>query len=198
MLLTVEKPAICIRVYKNVFSPLAAEEFLARLEEAILDEWEYPELVWKNSGVGHGNHITSHRTSVSCTLTSLFKPYPASELSEFFASNIDSKMQIAMMDYVSENLLPGATREPYGVLKYFPGAEYHAHYDHSPQTSRVFSMVASLSEAKEGGELEFPHFDVVLKLSPGDVVFFPSNFPYLHIAHPVVTGTKHSLVTWYI
>lgn len=198
MSLTVEKPGICVSVYKNLFSAEVANEFLGRLEQAIEDEWEYPELIWKNSGVGSNNQITTHRTSISCPLISLSKPYPETELSNFFSSQIDNKIQVAMIDYVREHMLPGANREPYAVLKYFPGAEYHAHYDHSPQTSRVFSMVASLSEAEEGGELEFPNFEISLKLQPGDAVFFPSNFPYIHIAHPVVSGTKHSMVTWYL
>ena len=198
MSLMVEQPGICISVYRSLFSASSALEFLERLELAIADEWDYPELLWKNSGVGSNNQISSHRTSISCPLISLSKPYPQTELSEFFKQEIDDKIHVAMIDYATENMLSTGMREPYSVLKYFPGAEYHAHYDHSPQTGRVFSMVASLSEADEGGELEFPKFDITLKLSPGDVVFFPSNFPYLHIAHPVVVGFKHSIVTWYV
>lgn len=197
MSLKVEKPAICVSIYKNVFSEAGATEFLSLLEDAISDEWEYPELNWKNSGVGSNNHITSHRTSISCPLICLSKPYPETKLSQFFNATIANYIDAAMLDYANEHFLPGAFREPYAVLKYFPGAEYHAHYDHSPQTSRVFSMVASLSEAEDGGELEFPNFNISVKLSPGDIIFFPSNFPYMHIAHPVVSGTKHSMVTWY-
>jgi predicted 2-oxoglutarate/Fe(II)-dependent dioxygenase YbiX len=59
-------------------------------------------------------------------------------------------------------------------------------------------MVASISSECDGGELEFPYLDTKLKLETGSVVLFPSNFPYMHIAHPVTNGIKYSLVTWFI
>lgn len=193
----VENPATCISLYKNVFSPNSAVEFLSRLEIAIEDEWENPDLFWKYSGVGSNGTVTSHRTSISCSLVSLSKPYEETELSKFFNDNIQNSVDSVSMDYVNEYSLPGGMREPYQVLKYFPGAEYRAHYDHFRDNARVFSLVASLSEAENGGELEFPYFNTTVKLSVGDVVIFPSNFPYLHIAHPVLEGVKHSMVTWF-
>lgn len=197
MSLIIEKPAICVSLYKNVFTREAADLFLQQLEKAAEDEFEFPELFWKYSGVGSENKITSYRTSISCSLVSLSKPYEPTELSEFFNERIEKHIHRVAMDYVNEYSLPNGMREPYQVLKYFPGAEYHAHYDHFRDNQRVFSMVASLTEADEGGELEFPMFDLTVKLSPGDVILFPSNFPYLHIAHPAIEGTKHSIVTWY-
>jgi hypothetical protein len=61
-------------------------------------------------------------------------------------------------------------------------------------------MVAFLNDVPNGGELEFPLFDVTIKPKAGSVVVFPSNYPYLHIAH--ATGLednsiKYSLATWF-
>jgi predicted 2-oxoglutarate/Fe(II)-dependent dioxygenase YbiX len=60
------------------------------------------------------------------------------------------------------------------------------------------SLVACFSDGFEGGELEFPFFDLKIKLEKNSLVLFPSNFPYTHIAHPVTSGTKYSLVTWFV
>lgn len=197
MSLTVEHPAVCISLYKNVFNKQDAEHFLEQLEEAIKDEFIFPELGWKYSGVGSNNAASPHRTSISCSLVCLGKPYEPTELSQFFDSKIEQPVHSVTIDYINEHTLPNGIREPYQVLKYFPGAEYHSHYDHFRDNRRVFSLVASLSEAESGGELEFPTFNTTVKLEAGDVVLFPANFPYMHIAHPVLDGMKHSMVTWF-
>lgn len=170
--------------------------FLRKLEKAIEDPWEYQDLQWRNAGVGSGE-VTSYRTSLNCSLITLMKPYPDTEMSTGFEKSISSKVQLAYRDYITTHMIPFGMHEPFQILKYFPGAEYHAHWDHHASNSRVFSMVASLQEAEEGGELEFPKFDIKVKLEAGSVALFPANFPYIHIAHPVTKGTKVSLVTWF-
>lgn len=86
--------------------------------------------------------------------------------------------------------------EDYCMLKYRPGEQYKCHYDSSTSVGRAVSALVYLNDDYEGGELEFPNFDVKLKLSPGSLVLFPSNFAYSHISHPIQTGTKYALVTW--
>jgi hypothetical protein len=186
--------APCISVYEDVFDPSKAVRFLSTLEEEILDDWN--DLTWGDSGVGAGT-VTAYRTSLSCSLIPLMKPYPETELSKFFTEHIKEPVEEVVDDYRKQNLLPNAFHEPFSVLKYMEEAEYHAHYDHFRDNARVFSLVAMLSEPEEGGELEFPVFDVTARLGSGSMVLFPSNFPYLHIAHPVTRGTKYSMVTWY-
>lgn len=190
-----ESPAVCISVYRDVLIKSEVEHFLSSLEEEIKGGWS--ELSWENSGVGAGGTVTSHRTSLSCSLISLMKPYPATDLSRLFDSAVKLNVEKVVEDYRSEHLLPGGIFEPYGLLKYMGGAEYHAHYDHFRDNSRVYSMVAILSEPESGGELEFPFFDVSIEPLFGSVILFPSNFPYTHIAHPVEKGMKCSMVTWY-
>jgi hypothetical protein len=188
------KLATCISLYENVFDTEKADRFISVLNEDTADDWN--ELSWGNSGVGSGN-ISSHRTSLSCSLIPLMKPYPETELSKFFTENIRKNIEEVVEDYRNENLLANAVFEPYSVLKYLPEAEYHAHYDHFRDNSRVYSMVATLGQPISGGELEFPNFGVTVKPTTGSVVIFPANFPYLHVAHPVNEGVKYSIVTWY-
>jgi hypothetical protein len=186
--------ATCISVYEDVFDPKIASTFITQLEEEIFDDWN--DLSWSESGVGEGK-VTTYRTSLSCSLIPLMKPYPETDLSKLFTSNIRTPVEEVVDDYRKQNLLPNAFHEPFSVLKYMQEGEYHAHYDHFRDNARVFSLVAMLSEPEEGGELEFPIFNTTVKLSAGSLVLFPANFPYLHIAHPVVSGTKYSMVTWY-
>jgi hypothetical protein len=184
----------CINLYQEVFSKEHASIFIDQLEKEIENEWS--ELEWDNSGVGKGS-ITQVRTSLGCSLVTLFKPYQSTELSEFFHNNIFSKIEEVVLDYIQANLLSNGIHEPYSVLKYYENSEYHAHHDHFRDNQRVFSVVASLAAPESGGELEFPRMNQKLSLETGSVVIFPSNFPYLHIAHPVESGVKYSLVSWY-
>lgn len=186
--------ATCISVYDDVFDAKVASTFINKLEEEIKDEWN--DLTWSESGVGEGK-VTTYRTSLSCSLIPLMKPYPETELSKLFTENIRNQVEEVVEDYRSQNLLPNAFHEPFAVLKYMQESEYHAHYDHFRDNARVFSLVTMLSEPESGGELEFPIFKTTVKLKAGSVVLFPANFPYLHIAHPVLKGTKYSMVTWY-
>ena len=189
-----EELATCIHVYHDVFDAKESDFFIKNLEEEIKSDWS--DLIWGDSGVGEGV-VTSYRTSLSCSLVPLMKPYPETELSEFFTQHIRKPVEEVVEDYRKSNLLPNAFHEPYGVLKYMEEGEYHAHYDHFRDNARTFSLVTMLSAPESGGQLEFPFFGVTASLSTGSLILFPSNFPYTHIAHPVTKGTKYSMVTWY-
>lgn len=188
-------PAPCISVYENALNPSGLKSFTDALNEEIESGWS--ELTWGNSGVGGNGAVTSYRTSLGCSLVPLMKPYQPTELSELFDRNVRFPVEELVKDYTSENMIPMGFFEPYSVLKYLPGSEYHAHYDHFRDNARVFSMVAILGEPEEGGQLEFPTFGVTVEPKIGSVILFPSNFPYLHVAHEVKAGIKYSLVTWY-
>lgn len=193
----VDKINTCINVYKDVFSKQDAFLFIEKLEQETEDEWS--DLKWENSGVGGGDggFVTQVRTSLGCSLITLFKPYQPTELSKFFHENIFSKIDEVVTDYINENMIGAGIHEPYSLLKYYENAEYHAHYDHFRDNRRVFSVVATIAAPESGGELEFPRMNSSVTPETGSVVIFPSNFPYLHIAHPVKSGIKYSLVSWY-
>lgn len=86
--------------------------------------------------------------------------------------------------------------EGYSLLKYSEGEQYYGHYDGGTNTGRSISAILYLNDDYEGGELEFPHFNIKIKPQAGMLILFPSNFAYYHIAHPVIKGTKYALVTW--
>ena len=86
--------------------------------------------------------------------------------------------------------------EDYNLLKYSDSQAYGQHYDGMTSTGRSVSAICYLNNDYEGGELEFPHFNLTIKPEPGMLILFPSNFAYAHIAHPIISGTKYALVTW--
>lgn len=117
--------------------------------------------------------------------------------------NIHNQFQMILMSSVNYytqrygiegNLYP----EPFSLLRYENSQEYKKHYDGgSSLVPRVVSAVCYLNDDYEGGEIEFPYFNVKIKPEPGMLILFPSSFSYSHIAHPVTKGKKYNLVTWF-
>lgn len=145
------------------------------------------------------------------------KPNPDDSLQDAHRTNqifsISSNRNIPLINQLDELIFHGTTGfigqysshydlgslddEGYAVLKYENGTMYKQHYDCGPQhPRRVLSMLVYLNDDYVGGELEFPYLGVKYSPKAGDVVLFPSNHTFAHIAHPVTGGTKYSVVTW--
>lgn len=196
--------APCITVYEKAFKP---QNFIELLEEECKQQWGHAS--WYLTYVGsEGNQRQNpaYRSSLACELG----PFgiPIAEISEpriiplaKLWQSIHSDLQTCIWSYRNAYNLEVKEDEGFGCLKYSKGAEYRGHVDHAPQNQRVFSIVAFVNDDFEGGELEFPLFDVSVKPKAGSAVLFPSNFPYFHFARPVgITNdkdTKYSLVTWF-
>jgi len=89
--------------------------------------------------------------------------------------------------------------ENFEILRYKDGGEFGIHIDvglQEPFSKRKLSAVGFGSEDFEGGELEFPRQDVLIKPKTGTVAIFPSNFTHPHLVKPVTSGTRYSLVYW--
>jgi predicted 2-oxoglutarate/Fe(II)-dependent dioxygenase YbiX len=86
--------------------------------------------------------------------------------------------------------------ETYGILKYSKGNQYKQHYDGGTDSSRSVSVLIYLNDDYEGGEIEFINFNEKIKPKAGTMILFPSNYAYLHAAHPVTSGEKYVVVTW--
>lgn len=188
--------APCVVVYHDVFDP---NTFVELIEAESRESWSY--MQWVTSKTGSSLIASSYRSSLEMTLQPIstetvverLKPIQKSFVDDIFV-HVDS----CIWDYRNTYDLGLVGMNGWSVLKYSNDAEYHFHHDHSPENQRVLSLVASLGDDCQGGELEFPYFKTVLKLTAGSLVLFPSNFPYSHIAHPVTSGIKYSLVTWFV
>lgn len=186
--------APCIVVYRNA---LETGSFIELIEQEASKSWPY--LEWHRSNVGAHGVVGEYRTSLEMSMSPIaFETTNERliEIADIYQKKIFAPLNTCIWDYRKVYDLQLSRDNGWQVLKYTHDAEYHMHHDHAPDNSRVLSVVASLGSAEEGGDLEFPYFDLRLQLTTNDVVLFPSNFPYSHIAHPVSVGTKYSLVSW--
>lgn len=82
------------------------------------------------------------------------------------------------------------------LLKYGVGGFLPAHQDLGI-SSRVLSSVMYLNDDYDGGEIEFVNSNIKIKPPAGSVIFFPSNYLYVHEVHPILSGFRYSLPHWF-
>jgi len=86
----------------------------------------------------------------------------------------------------------------YQLLRYNPGQFYIQHTDSFIQQQRSIACSVTLNEDFVGGEFAFFDREIMMRNSIGDVIVFPSNFMYPHEIMPVISGTRYSIITWYV
>ena len=98
-----------------------------------------------------------------------------------------------------------ANAEPMLVLRYFPGQQYHRHFDALPglDNQRIKTALVYLNDNYVGGETEFPRLGQKFKGSLGDALIFgnvdregrPAAVSE-HAGLPVVNGVKYLASRW--
>jgi len=86
----------------------------------------------------------------------------------------------------------------YELLRYEPGQFYKDHIDFFKDRPRSVSCSFMLNDDYEGGEFAFFDRELVYNLKKGSCIMFPSNFMYPHEIMPVTSGTRYSIVTWFV
>jgi predicted 2-oxoglutarate/Fe(II)-dependent dioxygenase YbiX len=86
----------------------------------------------------------------------------------------------------------------YELLKYQTGGFYTSHTDFLKDNPRVISCSFILNDDYEGGEFAFFKRDQIHKPKKGSCIMFPSNFMYPHEIMPVTSGTRYSIITWFV
>ena len=82
------------------------------------------------------------------------------------------------------------------LLKYEKTGHLPAHQDQGV-SSRVLSVLLYLNDDYEGGEIEFRQSNLKFKPQAGSILFFPSNFLYVHEVYPITNGLRYALPNWY-
>lgn len=187
----------CVWVYKDYFD---VKDFITKFEQETEKSWSY--IPWTKSFTGDsGNRQESeYRSSLEAPVGVLLEKDLVTDVAELGESfkEIFASIDKCIWDYRNAYDLFLKEAEAITLLKYEGNAQYHAHHDHSSSNGRILSLIACFGEDFEGGELEFPFFNKTIKLEKNSLILFPSNFPYTHIAHPVTSGTKYSMVMWFI
>lgn len=86
----------------------------------------------------------------------------------------------------------------YDLLRYEANQHYKQHTDSFKERPRAVSCSFALNDDYEGGEFAFFDRELVYKLKKGSCIMFPSNFMYPHEIMPVTSGTRYSIVTWFV
>jgi predicted 2-oxoglutarate/Fe(II)-dependent dioxygenase YbiX len=182
----------CIAIYENVWPN--PENTIKMVENAASDSDSG--VHWQRAETTQEGANQTHRTNKMMGITHL-----AGITNNAVLQNVHNQFYMlllaASIPYAKRfNIKETLWHEHYQMLKYDQGEEYKGHYDGGTPMGRSISCLCYLNDDFEGGELEFPNFHVKIKPEPGMLVLFPSNYAYLHIAHPVTSGTKYSMVTW--
>jgi predicted 2-oxoglutarate/Fe(II)-dependent dioxygenase YbiX len=182
-----------IWIYGQTFQnpQLVIDSLEKAIDENILLNWLYAST---GNGQTDGSIKNSYRSNKTISMPTDINTVDGSENLDTFIFN---QLTELTNEYANNFGLGPMKDEGYSVLKYTEGTEYKQHYDCGGEhKERVVSMLLYLNDDYEGGELEFPFFGIKYKPSAGDIIFFPSDYAFSHIAHPVTSGIKYALVTW--
>ena len=86
----------------------------------------------------------------------------------------------------------------YELLRYKEGQFYTEHTDSFKARPRAVSCSFILNDNYEGGEFAFFDRELKYKLKKGSCIMFPSNYMYPHEIMPVTSGTRYSIITWFV
>lgn len=108
---------------------------------------------------------------------------------------VDEIFKKYLNDYRSKYYIPQLKYMSIEALKYEPGEKYVMHFDNGSKhvANRITSTVIYLNDDYEGGEIEFTNFDIKIKPQKSSIAIFPSNYPYMHVAHQVTNGVRYAL-----
>jgi Rps23 Pro-64 3,4-dihydroxylase Tpa1-like proline 4-hydroxylase len=126
--------------------------------------------------------------------------YYAKEQTSIY-QRLDSSLNLALKHYsqvlypFAENNIKGRENQIH-VLRYTSDGFLPAHQDQGV-SSRVLSAVTYLNDDYEGGEIEFVNSGVKIKPTAGSIIFFPSNFLYVHEVHKMTSGQRYALPYWF-
>jgi predicted 2-oxoglutarate/Fe(II)-dependent dioxygenase YbiX len=166
--------------------------------DAILNEFSNEE-EWEKTVVGYGHVNDKIRTAETVVLSYPHVINKNSKVRAELDKHVFVSAGLAIQKYNEKFPLARIEEDSgYELLRYKKGQFYVQHTDSFKGRLRAVSCSFMLNDDYEGGEFAF--FDRELKYKPkkGSCIMFPSNFMYPHEIIPVTSGTRHSIVTWFI
>lgn len=104
----------------------------------------------------------------------------------------------ALRDYSSDYRCgPHITGENWQILRYGEGHHFDDHIDDSKAFPRTCSISYYINDEYDGGEIEFPRFNLKIKPVANQAVIFPANYVYNHKVYPVTSGVRWTIVNWF-
>jgi predicted 2-oxoglutarate/Fe(II)-dependent dioxygenase YbiX len=166
--------------------------------DAILEEFSNEE-EWQKTVIGNGRVDDKIRTAETVVLSFPHIIEKNLEIRTNLDKAIFTSAGLAIKKYNEKFPLSLIQEDSgYELLRYKEGQFYVQHTDSFKDRPRAVSCSFMLNDDYEGGEFAF--FDRELKYKPkkGSCIMFPSNFMYPHEIMPVTSGTRYSIITWFI
>ena len=151
-------------------------------------------------GIYAGTRGNNHTTKSSDRITDFVK-------SGKLTTKIKKVMETQLFNVIEKEL--GKTLIWYQkptVLYYKAGSWYGPHADadrYDPKTAcwhremdRDYSLLIYLSDKFEGGSLVFTRFGYSFRPQKGDMILFPSDHRYIHMAQRVSSGDRYVIVSF--
>ena len=178
-----------IVIMNNIMPPPVADAVLAEYKNC--DDWI-------NATVKNGEDLNVRNCqTIGISLSSIMEKNQ--ETRQKIDGMLFSIAEQAIKEYVRHfNNAEIEQDSGYDLLKYEVGGFYREHKDSFKDRPRAVSCSFALNDDYEGGEFAFFGRELVYKLKKGSCIMFPSNFMYPHEIMPVTSGTRYSIVTWFV
>lgn len=187
-------------------SKRSLDEYIFTLDNIVPEELcnrileEYHDCTyWTPSSVGNGNIDDQIR---NCDVINISENIVLQKNFDV-RKKLDDDFYVCASKAINEyrQLFPEVASEidtGYGLLRYKEGQFYIQHTDSFKSQQRSVSCSFLLNDDYEGGEFAFFDREIMIKGSKGSIVMFPSNFMFPHEIMPVLSGTRYSIITWYV
>jgi predicted 2-oxoglutarate/Fe(II)-dependent dioxygenase YbiX len=180
-----------ITVYKNVLPNDLCDKVLVELSQA---EWGKNNFYNSRTGVLQEPSTAEHKNSDACK-TDIDSN---SEIVSIFWGVVQRYLIDLNIPYFSSwegFTTPRHNRYTQGEIMPLHCDHIHGIFDGEKKGIPILSVLASLNDSYEGGELVM-FKDTVIPMQKGSVVVFPSCFLYPHKVNPVTKGVRHTCVSW--
>jgi hypothetical protein len=157
---------------------------------------------WEDSQIGVKEGVKTVKEIRNCTYIGL-SLNTVIEKNKNVRKNLDDKVfkstEEAIKQYNKKFGYVKVSKDSgYLLLKYKKGGFYKQHIDSDTTIPRIISCSFILNNNFKGGEFSFFNNNLTYPLKKGSAIMFPSNFLYPHSVLPVTSGTRYSIVTWFI
>ena len=167
--------------------------------DSVLDEYHDTDY-WEATLTGSGHDPQARK----CSVIGISEPEIINENKEV-RSKIDEEFYEIVRDLIDEyqKQCPEFELEikedtGYELLRYEVGDFYVEHTDSFKEQPRALTVIMSMNNNYEGGEVALFGRELSYKLDVGDVLVFPSNFMFPHEITKVTSGVRFSTITWVV
>jgi hypothetical protein len=179
-------------VYKDVFKK---DLDLINRVEKFLEKNQIGDK-WADATVGYHQKVSDYRDCVDFKIGENKYPKNQDELELANIWNDAYAVQAGpVYDYCSRYNIQMEYWEIMNFIKYGPSQHFKEHADDGFSYRATVSLVGYPNSDYVGGGLYFPKLDIKIQPEAGDLYIFPSTYLFSHVALPVESGTKYSIVT---